>query len=181
VKRTLAFAFAAVFAASPAFAAHWTVDYSKSRLGFTLDWNKAPATATFKSWKAAIDFDPGDLAHARVDVTIALASEFSDGGDLDDTLKGDQGFSVAQFATAHFVTIGFSHTSGNSYVAMGTLSLHGVSRPVTLPFTLVIAGKTAHMTGTASLLRTDFELGQAGADPVAPQVTVNVDLTATEN
>ena len=55
-----------------------------------------------------------------------------------------------------------------------------MTRPVTLPFTLLITGKTAHMTGVATVLRTDFGVGQASTDPVGHEVTVNVDLVATE-
>ncbi|HEY2071795.1 MAG TPA: YceI family protein [Rhizomicrobium sp.] len=169
------------FAAAPAYAAHWNVDYAKSKLGFTATWSKQPFTAQFKSWKAAIDFDPADLAHAKADVAIALTSEASSGGDeFDDAIKGAQGFAVAQFATAHFVTTGFRATGGNGYVATGTLSLHGVTKPVTLPFTLTITGKIAHMVGTAALLRTDYGVGQATTDPVAHEVTVNIDITAVQ-
>ena len=172
----------ALFASTPAFAAHWNVDYSKSKLGFSVQWSKEPFRAVFETWKAGIDFDPADLAHARADVTIDLASETSDESDFDDGLKGPQGFATAQFPAARFTATGFTHKSGNAYVAIGTLSLHGVTRPVTLPFTLVMTGKAAHMTGTATLIRTDFGIGQgmwAGTDPVAHEVTVSVDLTAT--
>jgi polyisoprenoid-binding protein YceI len=165
--------------ATPALAAHWTVDTGKSRLGFTASWSKQPFTAVFKSWKANIDFDPADLAHARADVTIDLASETSSETEFDDAIKGAQGFAAGQFPQARFTTSGFRSKGGNAYVATGTLSLHGMTKPVTLPFTLTIAGKTARMTGTTALLRTDFGVGQEATDPVAHEVTVTVDLTAT--
>jgi polyisoprenoid-binding protein YceI len=172
-----------VLFATPAFAAHWTVDAAKSRVGFTVQWSGEPFVATFKNWKADIDFDPADLAHSRVIATIDLASESSDTPDNDDGLKGPQGFSVAQYPTARFETSSFKHTTGDSYVASGTLSLHGATRPVTLPFTLAIAGDKAHMAGKAEVARTDFGLGQgewAAPTPIAHEVTINVDLTATK-
>ena len=43
-----------------------------------MQWSGEPFDATFKSWKANIDFDPNDLAHSSADVTIDLASETSD-------------------------------------------------------------------------------------------------------
>jgi polyisoprenoid-binding protein YceI len=175
---------AALLVCTPACAAHWTVDTAHSTLGFSVLWSNEAFKADFKSWKAAIDFDPADLAHARADVSIDLSSEASDEQDFDDGLKGAEGFATSKFPTARFVATGFTHKSGNAYVATGTLSLHGMTRPVTLPFTLVIAGRIAHMTGTARLLRTDYGLGQgmwAGSDPVAHEVTVTVDLTATRD
>ncbi|HXL99207.1 MAG TPA: YceI family protein [Rhizomicrobium sp.] len=172
----------ALAAATPADAAHWTVDTAHSKLGFTVQWSKEPFAASFKSWKATIDFDPADLAHAKADVTVELASEASDEADFDDGLKSSLGFATAQFPAAHFIATGFTHKAGDAYVATGSLTLRGVTRPVTLPFTLTVAGKTAHMVGNASVVRTDFGVGQgmwAGDDPVAHAVTVTVDLTAT--
>ena len=36
--------------ASPAGAAHWAVDYAKSRLGFTVQWDRETFAAAFKHW-----------------------------------------------------------------------------------------------------------------------------------
>lgn len=178
--RIVFLAASAMLAVTPAAAAHWNVDYARSKLGFAVQWSKEPFTGSFKSWKAAIDFDPADPAHGKVDVTIDLSSETSDEADFDDGLKGAQGFAVAQFPSARFTASGF-RKSADGYVAAGTLTLRGISRPVTLPFVLTIAGKTAHMTGKAQIVRTDFGVGQgqwAASDPVAHEVTVSVDLTA---
>lgn len=183
ITRLSALAALLVLSTAPALAAHWSVDAAKSHVGFTVQWSGEPFVATFKSWKADIDFDPADLAHSHVTATIDLASEASDTSDNDDGLKGPQGFSVSQFPTARFEAASFKHAGGDNYVAVGTLALHGVSRPVTLPFKLMIAGDTAHMNGKAQVLRTDFGLGQgewAGPTPVAHEVTINVDLTATK-
>ena len=76
------------------------------------------------------------------------------------------------------------HKSGNDYVATGTLTIRGVTKPVTLPFALAISGKTAHMTGTAQVTRLDYNIGEgewAGDKPVSHEVTVTVDLTATRS
>jgi polyisoprenoid-binding protein YceI len=182
MRRLLAALLLAPLLASPAGAAGWNVDYAKSRLGFTVQWSNEPFTAAFKSWKADIDFDPADLAHARASVTIDMASEASDTKELDDGLRGTFGFEVSQFPTAHFLATGFTHKTGNDYIATGTLTIRGVTKPVTLPFTLTITGKSAHMTGTAQLIRTDFHVGEGewSADtPVSHAVTVTIDLTAT--
>jgi polyisoprenoid-binding protein YceI len=144
----------------------------------------ATFSAAFKSWKADIDFDPADLAHARAAVTIDMASEASDEDEFDNGLRGVFGFEVSQFPTAQFLATHFTHKSGNDYVATGTLTIRGVTKPVTLPFTLVISGKTARATGTAQIMRLDFNVGEgewAGEKPVAHAVTVTIDLTATRS
>jgi polyisoprenoid-binding protein YceI len=176
---------AAVLLAAPsAQAAHWNVDATHSKLGFTVIWAKQPFIATFKNWKADIDFDATNLAASKADVTIAIGSMTSGDAETDAGIKGDVGFGTAKFPMAHFITTGFTHKSGNDYVAQGTLTLKGVTKPVTLPFTLTINGKTAHMVGTADVMRNQYGVGTgqwAAPDPVAPDVKVNIDLTATQN
>lgn len=175
-------AFAA--AASPAAAARWIVDPGKSRLGFDVVWSGETFAATFRKWHADIDFDPANLAAAHAKVTIDLDSEDSGSADNDDGLKGAEGFAVDRFPTATFETTGFKATGGSGYVASGRLSLHGATRPLTLPFTLEIAGNRAHMVGKAVVSRIDFGLGTgaewAGETPIAHQVVITVDLTATK-
>lgn len=179
----MAVGIAFVFVAAPAAATHWTVDYTKSRLGFTVQWSGEPFSAEFKHWNADIDFDPDDLAHARASVTVDLASEISDEPDFDSGLKGAEGFETSRFPAARFVTKSFAAKSANSYVARGTLTVRGISREITLSFALAISGGTAHMKGTAHVLRTDFGVGRgdwAAPTPVSPDVTVTIDLAATK-
>ena len=80
--------------------------------------------------------------------------------------------------------IRFAHSFvANMRADVSTNTIKGISRPVGLPFTLTIAGATAHMVGKAHVTRTDFTVGTnewAKPDPVALDVTVNVDLTATK-
>src|SRR5690348_12489717 len=68
---------ALVTVSAPAFAAHWKVDYSKSKVGFTVNWSGQPFSGSFKSWRADINFDPADLAHSRAEVSIDTGSETS--------------------------------------------------------------------------------------------------------
>ena len=167
-----------------AMAAHWNVDAAKSKLGFTVQWSNEPFTAQFQNWKADIDFDPANLATSHANVTINIGSEASEEADFDTGLKGAQGFAAAQFPSAQFATKNISHKSGNNYVATGTLTLKGVTKDVTLPFTLTIAGKQAHMVGSAHVLRSDFGIGQgqwAAPTPVSHDVSVNMDIIATSN
>src|SRR4051812_25832793 len=126
-------------------AQHWKVDTAKSKLGFSVGWGGQPFTGVFRSWSADIDFDPNDLAHSHATVNVNVGSEASDDAETDGSVKGAEGFAVSQFPTAVFKVNGFTHKSGDAYVAQGTLSLKGISRPVTLPFTLTLSGNTAHV------------------------------------
>jgi len=183
--RLSALGLAAVVASAPAAAApHWTVNAAKSRLGFSVQWGASPFTATFRSWKADIAFDPNDLAHSSADVVIDVASETSGDDEADAGVQGAQGFQASQFATARFVTTGIAHKSGDAYVANGKLTIRGITKQVALPFTLAISGDGAHMLGSAEVSRMDFGVGHGGdfgkPTPVAYAVKITVDLVATK-
>jgi polyisoprenoid-binding protein YceI len=178
--------FAAAFASilsTPASATQWNVDHAKSRVGFTVQWSGEPFVANFKTWDANITFDSADLVHSKAAVTIDLGSETSELPDNDDGLKGPEGFAISQFPSARFETTGFTAQGSNRFVATGRFTIHGVSRQITLPFTLTFTGNLVHMTGRTVVVRTDFGLGQgewASPSPIAHEVTSAVDLTATK-
>lgn len=161
-------------------AAHWTVT-PQSKLGFSVIWSAEPLKGEFKRWKADIDFDPADLAHARVIATIYTGSIATDNPDGDDGIKGAVGFAVDKFPTARFEAASFRKLPDGSYVADGKLTIRGVTKPLALPFKLAIDGNKAHMTGKTTIIRTEFGVGQgewAAPKPVAREVAVTVDLVA---
>ncbi len=169
-------------AASPAGAAAWTVDAAKSRLGFAGQQTGAPFTGRFKTWTAAIDFDPAHPEGGHVTATVDVASAATDDPQKDEALPGSDWFDATQFTTATFEAAGFAPKGGDAYEAKGKLTLRGVSKDVAVPFTLTIAGDAAHAAGKAQLVRTDFGVGQgswASGDTVALAVDVDFDLVAT--
>ena len=179
---------ALLLAAAPAHAAQWQVDAAKSKLGFVLTWDREPFRAAFKKWSAAIDFDPADLAHAKADVAIDIASFSSEDPKNDRYRNGPNGLDAMHFPQAHFVTKSIREVTPNHYEATADLSIRGITKEVTLPFTLTIAGAGAHMTGELTLSRVDFGVGMGrtfGIDwsserTVSHAVKVTIDLTATK-
>jgi polyisoprenoid-binding protein YceI len=173
----------ALAVAMPASAAEWKVDHAKSMVGFSLDWQDRPFNVLFRKWSADIRFDPDDLAHARARVTIDLSSLTSGVHDMDTAMAGPEGFAADHAPEAEFVTSWIRATGEDRYEARGVLTIKGASRAITLPFTLQINGRKAHMTGSAEIVRTDFGLGMgrwASDNPVARTVKVFIDLTATK-
>src|SRR6267378_2165056 len=177
---------ALILAAAPAQAAQWQVDAAKSKLGFVLTWDREPFRAAFKKWSASIDFDPADLAHAKAEVTIDIASLASEDPKNDRYRNGPNGLDAMHFPQARFVTKSIREVAPNHYEATADLSIRGITKEVTLPFTLTIAGVAAHMTGELTLSRVDFGVGLGrtfGIDwsserTVSHAVKVTIDLTA---
>jgi len=167
--------------AAPKQADQWRVA-SGSALGFATSWSGSAIEGRFRTWSADIRFSPQALESSRVRVKIDTASAATGESSVDEALPGTDWFSSAAFPAATFSADKFRALGGDRYEARGTLSLRGVSRPVTLPFRLTIEGDRAHMTGSVEIDRTRFGVGQgewAGTGAIPAPVTVRIDLKAT--
>ncbi len=159
----------------------WTVNHDESRLGFVGLQGGAEFTGHFGVWEAEIAFDPADLENSSVVVTIATESADAGASQRNDLLPGSEWFDVAAHPQARFVTTGFTHLGGTDYEATAELTIRDMTHEVVLPFSLVIDGDTAEVSGELGILRTDYDVGigqWASADPVAFEVRVTVDLAA---
>ncbi|MGC6400899.1 YceI family protein [Sphingomonas sp. FW199] len=128
-------------------------------IGFATEYSGEAIKGRFSRWTADIRFSPDDLAGSSISVTIDLASVSTGDDQRDGTLTGDDFFAVAARPTATWRATRIRR-SGDGYVADGTLTLNGVSRPVPLRFSLMIDGDRAKTSGSASVLRLAHGVGQ---------------------
>ncbi|HKR88795.1 MAG TPA: YceI family protein [Phenylobacterium sp.] len=164
-------------AAAPA----WRADMAASRLGFTGAMNGQAFKGAFGRWDAQIAFDPKDLAGSHVTATIDMASARTGDRTRDEALPTADWFSAKAYPKASFVSRKITAAGPGRYVAQGDLTVRGVTRPVSLPFTLTITGDAAKMTGSVVLDRSAFGVGQGqwkGGEPVSLKVQVDVAITA---
>jgi len=172
---------AALCWATPAAAAEWTIDSGASRLGFTGSQGGTPFDGRFTRWRGDIVFDPANPGAGHALVTIDTASATTDDRNRDEALPQADWFNAKTFPDAVFEATTFRAKGGNAYEAEGSLTIRGVSRPVTLPFTLDLTGNRARAQGRLTLVRTEFGIGQGSWSDgrnVALEVAVTVDLTA---
>lgn len=173
---------ALVSTTSAADAINWKVDPRKSKLGFSGTQTETKFQGSFTRYNAAIEFDPDHLETSHIAVSVDLASATTNDKQRDTALPGKDWFDVAQFPTAKFETSAIHRKGADAYEAVGTLTLRGVSKPLTLPFTLEMNETSAHAKGHADLIRSAFGIGQgpwATDQWVAFNVGVDIDVTAT--
>jgi polyisoprenoid-binding protein YceI len=174
---------ATVFAA-PAWAAPapaWTVDKAASKVAFSSSFDGGAFSGSFRRWDAAIRFDPANLAGSSVTATFDMTSAATGDTGRDEALPLDDWFAAKRFPKATFTASSFKALGGNRYQAVGNLTIRGVTKPLTLPFTLVITGGVAKMNASVGLNRLAFGVGQGDwktTEVVPGTVTVNISLTA---
>ena len=175
---------AVVIAAAPAYAApapSWVVDKAASKIGFSSSMSGEAFSGSFGKWDSVIRFDPKNLAGSSVTTTIDMTSAVTGDEDRDESLPTAQWFAASTYAKATFAATKFKTLGGNRYQADGTLTLRGVSKPVSLPFTLTINGDVARMTSSINLNRLAFGVGTgewASTTVVPANVRVDISLTA---
>jgi len=177
-----AFAYVAfALALSAPLAAHagtWHADGKSSTLGFSGVSQGDAFNGRFKTFDATIAFDPAQLATSRFDVKITLASADTANSERDDSLRGADFFDTAHTPVANYVATKFRSLGGNRYAADGTLTLRGISKPVTLTFAWA-AGATPALVGDAVVNRLDFKVGGgqwADTGQIANAVKVHASL-----
>lgn len=166
--------------ATTAKAVPWQLEQG-GRLGFTASYSGEAIKGSFSRWDAAIKFDPADLPGSSIKVSIDLASVESGDSQRDDMLKSDSFFGVATSPNARFTSTSIRETGAGRYVADGSLSLHGKSRPIAVRFSLKIEGDRATASGTSSLKRLSFGVGQgewSSADQIADAIAIDFSLRA---
>ena len=85
----------------------------------------------FNSVSGTVEFDTAKLDQARVEASIDANSLHTGDPQRDGHIKGADFFDVAQFPTITFKSSKVT-AAGSGYTVAGDLTLHGVTKPVTL-------------------------------------------------
>jgi polyisoprenoid-binding protein YceI len=139
----------------------------------------------FKSWDAEIAFDPQNLGASRAVISVNTASAVTGQPARDQALPTAGWLWTRRFPKAQLVTSAITQTGPNRYLARADLTIRGVSRPVSVPFTAIIGkGDTGRMQATLTLDRNLFGIGQADGRPVpsaGPTVVLMMHLAAKKS
>ena len=85
----------------------------------------------FNRFDASLDFDPADIGSAQLQASIYTASIDTNNAQLDQTLRGSSWLHSDRFPEASFHCTSVTAT-GSGFKFDGDLTLHGVSRPISL-------------------------------------------------
>jgi polyisoprenoid-binding protein YceI len=150
-----------------------------STLGFSGKFQGQQFDGSFGKFDAAISYDAANLASSKFDVTVDVSTAKTGDGDRDAALPGPDFFDTKKFATAHYVTTGFSKNAKGDIIANGNLTLHGVTKPVALKVAFSPNAGGARLSVTGTLKRLDFGVGSGeykDTSTIADEVLVNGSL-----
>lgn len=114
----------------------WAYDASHSRIGFSVaHLVVSSVSGQFKEATGKFSIDDADVTKSKVEITIQAASIDTGDAKRDEHLKNADFFDVAKFPTLKFQSTKIVK-DGDKYKLTGNLTMHGVTKPVTLDATL---------------------------------------------
>ncbi len=179
---------------------------------FTLSENYAPATVnktesqvTWKASKvtgehwgyvpiknASLDITGGKITGGSFDMdmvnlTVEDLTDEKSKGNLTNHLKSDDFFSVEKFNTSTFKITDVKSTSATDYTITGDLTIKGITKPVSFPAKVAVAGNKMTATGSIKFDRTHYDIKfrsgnffeNLGDRMIYDEVNLDVKLVAT--
>jgi polyisoprenoid-binding protein YceI len=131
-----------------------------------------------------LELDKNNPQNDKVNVTIDVADIDTGIKELDDHLKGKLFFDTAQFPKATFVSNKVVLTSKDTAKVQGILTVHGISKPVTLSVKLNKMGMnpisdkmSVGFSATTQVKRSDFGINTL-LPGLGDEVTLNIEAEA---
>ena len=181
MKKTILLLAAAMFSISSFAQSTWKNDPMHSKLGFTITHLMvSDVDGIFKDFSCTITASKPDFSDAKFNLTVNTTSVNTDVDYRDKDLRSPNYFDVAKFPTMTFTSTAISPVSTNHYKLTGNLTLHGVTKPVTMDLwyrgtiTNPMSKKDdAGFKVTGVIKRSDFSFApQAGSAMLSDEVTV---------
>lgn len=164
----------------------WTPDPAHSEVDFAIrHMSLTTVHGRFGKVTGTIQLDQADPAKSSVHITIDVNGVDTGIAPRDNDLRSAKYFNVAQYPTATFVSTSVQKT-GSGLTVTGNLTLHGVTRPVTLnvdapsgPITGMDHKPHMGYSASATLNRDDFGIGtQIPNSVVGQDVKLTIELDA---
>lgn len=135
---------------------------------------------TFPGAKGSLTIDPKNLSATKLDVAVPVATVSTTNATLDKELVSADWLDAAKFPEMRFVSTTVTRTGATTAQIAGNLTLHGVTKPVTLDaiFTATATNPmnkayTLGFKGSGVIKRTDFGVSKY-APLVSDETTINI-------
>lgn len=155
---------------------------AQSEIAFLTRQMGVPVDGKFRQFDAQVAFDPKQVAASKISFTIDLGSATIGTAETEAELLKPDWFDTRRFPKASFTSTQVKQVGTGKLEVAGTLSIKGGSQPVTVPVLLAQSGTFTTATGSFTLKRLDFKIGDGDwkdTSVVANEVQVRFKLTLT--
>src|ERR1700744_2663907 len=132
------------------------------------------AAGIFKNIKATILFDEQAPASAKINVSVDAASLNTGNALMNQHAKSDEALDVTKYPTITFTSKKITK-SGTAYQVTGDLTLHGVTKEISVPLTFKKSGNAGTFAAVFSIKRSDFGVGKPGGE-IDENIKINLSV-----
>lgn len=166
----------------------WTIDPAHSEVSFTVrHLMVSKVRGTFRTFSGSLTVDD-DLAASAVTAEIDLDSIDTRDANRDNHLRSKDFFEIEQYPTMTYRSTGVRQEGGD-YVVDGELTLHGVTRPVSLEIEVggvgpdPYGGLRAGFSASTVINRNDFGVDikmplDGGGVVVGDKISIHLEIEA---
>ena len=162
----------------------WQNDDPHSQLGFTVTHlGISDVSGTFNDFDVTVASSKPDFSDATFELTAKTASIDTRVDARNDHLKSSDFFDVARYPELTFKSTSLTKSDGNRYKLSGDLTLHGITKPVTMNLTYrgttqnpMTKATTAGFQLEGVIKRSDFNIGAGFPEQViSDEVRIKAD------
>lgn len=175
---------------APVASGAYQIDPAHSTVGFSIrhleiNW----VTGRFKDYKGTINYDAADITKSSVEFTAKVESIDTGVAARDQHLRNADFFEVAKFPEMTFKSTRVERKGKSGYVLHGDLTLKGVTKALSFPFSMTGAIKDARgntrfgLEAQTKINRRDYGINYGGPLPtggldIGNEVNINLYLEA---
>ena len=151
----------------------WSIDPAHTEINFSVKHFFTPVNGSFNEYDVDLSYDPKSPEKSRVSVRIPVNSIDTGNARRDDHLRSPDWFEADKHDTITFVSKSVRKKGKDKLIALGDLTIKGVSREIELPIQLLgrqmipedmrkMMGGTREVAGfnaTLEIDRADFGVG----------------------
>lgn len=134
----------------------------------------------FNDVSGEIVWSPEDLSKHSIKAKVKAASVDTNSSARDKDLRGPDFFDTANFPTITFESTGVKESGTDKFEVSGKLTMHGVSKSITILLEKVgSGGKKIGVATEFTVKRSDFGMTYGVGGPVSDEVTIMLGFEAT--
>ncbi len=153
---------------------HASINFKIPHLGYSM------LLGRFNTFSGEFSYDPDKLEKSEISVTIDTTSLDSNHAERDKHLKGDDFIDASKFPKATFTSTEVKDLGGGKMQVMGELTLHGITKSITIDAHKVGEGQDpwggyrAGFAGTTTLSLKDFGIPYEKLGPASANVEMEL-------
>jgi len=157
------------------FAGNWNADTTNAKISFTVKGPFGTVHGSFTGLKAAIQFNEKDLPGSSVFASVEAKTVSTGIGLRNHDLRSkEEWLNTDKYPQIAFRSKKIDKTD-KGYIAIGDLTLKGITKREEIPFTFTSNGATGLFKGQYLIKREDFKIGKQGGS-VGSDITIILEV-----